>query len=182
MALRVCCGSFRPLLDPASRLHYLPPVLVLACPWRCLVKAIDEPWAWESREYLRRKLVGKAVTFTVDYAVPSGREYGTITLDAGEPPSPHHFPLPTVTPHPIPPPPLFLPSHALPHTAGIRVAAHASLDTPRTGGWQLLCLQRCVPPLLGQHLFPYAAAVPALTRLMHDRHRPRRECHQLHHP
>lgn len=46
-------------------------------------EAIDEPWAWESREYLRKKLVGKAVTFTVDYAVPSGREYGTITIDAG---------------------------------------------------------------------------------------------------
>ena len=45
---------------------------------------LDEPWAWESREYLRRKLVGKQVSFTVDYAVPSGREFGTIILDAGK--------------------------------------------------------------------------------------------------
>lgn len=47
-------------------------------------EAIDEPWAWESREYLRKKLVGKSITFTVDYAVPSGREYGTILTPQGE--------------------------------------------------------------------------------------------------
>lgn len=42
-----------------------------------------QPLAWESREYLRRKLVGKAVTFYIEYAVPSGREYGTVFLDEG---------------------------------------------------------------------------------------------------
>ncbi|ODN01371.1 nuclease domain-containing protein 1, partial [Orchesella cincta] len=41
----------------------------------------DEPWAWESREFVRKKLVGKEVTFVVDYKVPaSGREYGTVYL------------------------------------------------------------------------------------------------------
>jgi len=41
----------------------------------------DEPWAWESREFLRKKLIGKEVTFVVDYKVPtSGREYGTVYL------------------------------------------------------------------------------------------------------
>eukprot|EP00730_Choanoeca_flexa_P019685 TRINITY_DN9622_c0_g1_i1.p2 TRINITY_DN9622_c0_g1~~TRINITY_DN9622_c0_g1_i1.p2 ORF type:complete len:879 (+),score=258.12 TRINITY_DN9622_c0_g1_i1:2861-5497(+) len=43
----------------------------------------DEPCAWESREYLRRKLVGKTVRFRVEYTVPSGREYGTIILEPG---------------------------------------------------------------------------------------------------
>ena len=41
----------------------------------------DEPWAWESREFLRKKLVGKDVVFVVDYKIPSsGREYGVIWL------------------------------------------------------------------------------------------------------
>ncbi|EDQ88259.1 uncharacterized protein MONBRDRAFT_9233 [Monosiga brevicollis MX1] len=44
---------------------------------------LDEPFAWEAREFLRKKLVGKQVTFTVDYTVPSGREYGTILLEPG---------------------------------------------------------------------------------------------------
>jgi len=39
----------------------------------------DEPFAWEAREYLRKKLVGKEVVFTVEYKVPaSGREYGIL--------------------------------------------------------------------------------------------------------
>ncbi|XP_005100071.2 staphylococcal nuclease domain-containing protein 1 [Aplysia californica] len=39
----------------------------------------DEPFAWEAREFLRKKLVGKEVTFTVEYKVPgSGREYGVL--------------------------------------------------------------------------------------------------------
>jgi len=40
--------------------------------------AKDEPWAWEAREYLRTKLVGKEVWFAIDYKVPSGREYGFV--------------------------------------------------------------------------------------------------------
>jgi len=41
----------------------------------------DEPFAWEAREYLRKKLVGKEVAFTVEYKVPgSGREYGIIYI------------------------------------------------------------------------------------------------------
>ncbi|KAL6972941.1 Translin-1 [Sarracenia purpurea var. burkii] len=42
---------------------------------------VDEPFAWESREYLRKLCVGKEVTFKVDYTVPSiGREFGTVYL------------------------------------------------------------------------------------------------------
>lgn len=41
----------------------------------------DEPFAWEAREYLRKKLVGKEVSFTVEYKVPgTGREYGIIYI------------------------------------------------------------------------------------------------------
>lgn len=41
----------------------------------------DEPYAWESREYLRKKIVGKEVSFTIEYKPPgAGREYGFIYL------------------------------------------------------------------------------------------------------
>eukprot|EP00898_Chlorokybus_atmophyticus_P005051 jgi/Chlat1/5547/Chrsp369S00840 len=44
----------------------------------------DEPWAWQSKEYLRRRCIGKQVTFRVDYAVPTiGREFGTVYLAEG---------------------------------------------------------------------------------------------------
>jgi len=38
----------------------------------------DEPFAFESRDYLRRLLVGKVVRFQVLYKIPTGanREYG----------------------------------------------------------------------------------------------------------
>ncbi|KAL6996806.1 Translin-1 [Sarracenia purpurea var. burkii] len=42
---------------------------------------VDEPFAWESREYLRKLCIGKDVTFRVDYTVPSiGREFGSVFL------------------------------------------------------------------------------------------------------
>uniref|UniRef100_A0A2I9LPS2 Staphylococcal nuclease domain-containing protein 1 n=1 Tax=Centruroides hentzi TaxID=88313 RepID=A0A2I9LPS2_9SCOR len=41
----------------------------------------DEPYAWEAREFLRKKLIGKEVCFLLDYKAPSGsREYGIIYL------------------------------------------------------------------------------------------------------
>ncbi|KAF6035658.1 SND1 [Bugula neritina] len=40
----------------------------------------DEPWAWEAREFLRKKCIGKEIVFTVEYTAPSGREYGCIHL------------------------------------------------------------------------------------------------------
>jgi staphylococcal nuclease domain-containing protein 1 len=43
--------------------------------------SVDEPFAWESREYLRKLCIGKDVTFRVDYTVPSiGREFGSVFL------------------------------------------------------------------------------------------------------
>ncbi|KAK7316871.1 hypothetical protein RJT34_00642 [Clitoria ternatea] len=42
---------------------------------------VDEPFAWESREYLRKLCIGKEVTFRVDYNVPSiNRDFGTVFL------------------------------------------------------------------------------------------------------
>jgi len=40
----------------------------------------DEPCAWASREFLRKKLVGKEVLFTVETATATGREYGYVYL------------------------------------------------------------------------------------------------------
>lgn len=40
---------------------------------------MDEPFAWESREYLRRLLIGQDVRFRVEYtASPSGRKFGMV--------------------------------------------------------------------------------------------------------
>ncbi|XVF49480.1 hypothetical protein PTKIN_Ptkin04bG0016200 [Pterospermum kingtungense] len=42
---------------------------------------VDEPFAWNSREYLRKLCIGKEVTFRIEYAVPSiGREFATVYL------------------------------------------------------------------------------------------------------
>ncbi|XP_041351228.1 staphylococcal nuclease domain-containing protein 1-like [Gigantopelta aegis] len=41
----------------------------------------DEPFAWEARELLRKKLIGREVVFTVEYKAPgTGREYGCVYL------------------------------------------------------------------------------------------------------
>ena len=43
-----------------------------------------QAWAWEAREYLRKKLVGKEVSFTVEYKVPgTGKEFGCVYLGKG---------------------------------------------------------------------------------------------------
>ncbi|XP_041934064.1 staphylococcal nuclease domain-containing protein 1 [Alosa sapidissima] len=40
----------------------------------------DEPWAFQAREYLRKKLIGKEVCFTVEIKTAQGREYGVVYL------------------------------------------------------------------------------------------------------
>ncbi|XP_049819243.1 staphylococcal nuclease domain-containing protein 1 isoform X2 [Aethina tumida] len=40
----------------------------------------DEPWAWEAREYLRKKLIGEEVFFTSEKPPNTNREYGTVFL------------------------------------------------------------------------------------------------------
>lgn len=43
-----------------------------------------QPYAWEAREFLRKKLIGREVVFTVEYKVPgTGREYGCVYLGKG---------------------------------------------------------------------------------------------------
>ncbi|XP_066257957.1 staphylococcal nuclease domain-containing protein 1 isoform X2 [Euwallacea similis] len=40
----------------------------------------DEPWAWEAREFLRKKLVGEEILFTSEKPPNTNREYGTVYL------------------------------------------------------------------------------------------------------
>ncbi|KAL1958656.1 hypothetical protein VTO42DRAFT_3999 [Malbranchea cinnamomea] len=46
----------------------------------------DEPFAFQSREFLRELLVGKVIQFQVLYTIPTGakREYGTVRLPSGQ--------------------------------------------------------------------------------------------------
>jgi staphylococcal nuclease domain-containing protein 1 len=43
----------------------------------------DEPCAWEAREFLRKKLVGESVLFTLEKPPNATREYGTVYLGKG---------------------------------------------------------------------------------------------------
>ncbi|CAD5216145.1 unnamed protein product [Bursaphelenchus xylophilus] len=45
----------------------------------------DEPYAWEAREFLRKKIVGKTVVFIRDFIATSGREHGRIYLGGSSP-------------------------------------------------------------------------------------------------
>ncbi|XP_053320970.1 staphylococcal nuclease domain-containing protein 1 [Spea bombifrons] len=40
----------------------------------------DEPWAFPAREFLRKKLIGKEVCFTIEHKVQPSREYGMVYL------------------------------------------------------------------------------------------------------
>ncbi|ROI15499.1 Staphylococcal nuclease domain-containing protein 1 [Anabarilius grahami] len=40
----------------------------------------DEPWAFHAREFMRKKVIGKEVCFTVENKTPQGREYGMVYL------------------------------------------------------------------------------------------------------
>lgn len=42
-----------------------------------------QPWAFQAREFLRKKLIGKEVCFTVETKTTSGREYGVVYLGKG---------------------------------------------------------------------------------------------------
>ncbi|KAL8792464.1 MAG: hypothetical protein Q9195_004920 [Heterodermia aff. obscurata] len=46
----------------------------------------DEPFAFQSREFLRKLTVGKVLTFKVLYSMPTGvkRDFGTVNLQTGE--------------------------------------------------------------------------------------------------
>lgn len=39
-----------------------------------------KPYAWEAREFIRKKLVGQTVTFVREFTATSGREHGHIYL------------------------------------------------------------------------------------------------------
>lgn len=44
----------------------------------------DEPYAWEAREFLRKKLIGEEVWFTAEKPPNVNREYGTVYLGKGK--------------------------------------------------------------------------------------------------
>ncbi|KJH48241.1 nuclease-like protein [Dictyocaulus viviparus] len=46
---------------------------------------VDEPFAWESREFLRKKIVGHMVTFVKEFTAASGRDHGKIYLGGTNP-------------------------------------------------------------------------------------------------
>lgn len=62
-------------------------MLIVSCE-NCLVLEhvyfIFQPWAFPAREFLRKKLIGKEVCFTIENKTPQGREYGMIYLGKGE--------------------------------------------------------------------------------------------------
>ncbi|KER33498.1 hypothetical protein T265_00614 [Opisthorchis viverrini] len=41
---------------------------------------IEDPFAWQAREFVRSRLVGKEVCYTVDTELPTGRKYGCVYL------------------------------------------------------------------------------------------------------
>lgn len=42
---------------------------------------VDEPFGWEAREFLRKKIIGAQVQFTVQHTSDSGRDYGVVKLN-----------------------------------------------------------------------------------------------------
>lgn len=67
-------GTFSPLIG------------ILICPLLMsqsiyILRTIFQPYAWESREYLRKLLVGKEVSFIVEHTIPiSGRECALVYI------------------------------------------------------------------------------------------------------
>lgn len=52
--------------------------------YEAMLYLLLQPFAWEAREFLRKKLVGKEVSYTVEYKAPgTGREYGAVYLGRG---------------------------------------------------------------------------------------------------
>lgn len=47
---------------------------------------VDEPFAWQSRDFLRRKAIGQEVVFRIDYVLEqaAGREFGSVYLGEKE--------------------------------------------------------------------------------------------------
>lgn len=54
-------------------------------PTETTTATVDEPFAWDSREFLRKKLVGQVVTFVKEYTAASGRDHGKIYLGGTNP-------------------------------------------------------------------------------------------------
>ncbi|CAL5017202.1 unnamed protein product [Urochloa decumbens] len=63
---------------PQEKSITLSSIIAPRLAWR---HGTDEPFAWESREFLRKLCIGQEVNFKVDYKLPgSGREFGMVYL------------------------------------------------------------------------------------------------------
>lgn len=49
-----------------------------------MILSLLQPWAFQAREFLRKKLIGKEVCFTVEIKTALGREYGMVYLGKSE--------------------------------------------------------------------------------------------------
>ncbi|ETN74249.1 nuclease-like protein [Necator americanus] len=54
-------------------------------PTETTAATVDEPFAWDSREFLRKKLVGQVVTFVKEFTAASGRDHGKVYLGGTNP-------------------------------------------------------------------------------------------------
>lgn len=63
-------------------MHYLllniPPTFIFS-----MDESKDEPYAWEAREFLRKKLIGQDVAFVTEKSINTNRTYGTVWLGKG---------------------------------------------------------------------------------------------------
>lgn len=79
---------FRPLYDPKSGLTRQTALTVSE---ECVQgrrdgSTRDEPFAWESREFLRKLAIGKPCVFRIDYKldIAGGKEFGSVFVDESE--------------------------------------------------------------------------------------------------
>ena len=61
--------------DEVYTLHYS----VIGC-FSFFISTLLQPYAWEAREFTRKKIVGQTVTFLRLFLATSGREHGTIYI------------------------------------------------------------------------------------------------------
>ncbi|OIT07317.1 PREDICTED: ribonuclease TUDOR 1-like [Nicotiana attenuata] len=73
----VIMGSSKAEIPPEKTIN----LAHLSAPRLARRGGVDEPFAWESKEFLRKLCIGKEVTFRVEYTVPAiGREFGSVFL------------------------------------------------------------------------------------------------------
>ena len=91
MEFQVLSGDAVVLLGPPTAPHGLPQEITVYLanisaprlakrPNDNATGSSDEPFAWEAREFIRKKIIGQTVNFVRDFIATSGREHGRIYL------------------------------------------------------------------------------------------------------